>query len=220
MLIDLIDEGTKGVRGSEERGLQSYRQEEQSELSVGASMGTGNAIYVQMGNSLMNDRLPKFGNEPSIRVNTKHSSNLLGDLEVSHGQQKMERQDGLFSCLVIDENYFNLFAMQSLLTQFNASVEIVMNGNEGIKLVQQLFYSQDKTFDLILIDQDSADLDGIQVAQLIRSFIRESAKRLKQPFIACFTAQDNRAVRERALQAGVDSVKIKPIFKKTLQIIL
>lgn len=66
--------------------------------------------------------------------------------------------------LLIEDNVLNQKITSSLLVDLGCEVDIACNGAQAIKLVVQ----QPKTFDLILLDIGLPDIDGFEIASMLR----------------------------------------------------
>ena len=64
--------------------------------------------------------------------------------------------------LVIDDNRSNCFLMKEILSGFGASIHMGFNGREGMKVIQN------RKIDLVLLDHQMPEMDGIDFVQEIR----------------------------------------------------
>ena len=108
--------------------------------------------------------------------------------------------------LVAEDNEVNQLIVQTMLTQFGHTCDIVADGNEAVAHVERGGY------DLVLMDIQMPQLDGIAATRRIRT-LEGSAAHI--PIVA-LTA--NAMVEERAsyLEAGMDDYVSKPIEMKEL----
>ncbi len=99
--------------------------------------------------------------------------------------------------LLVEDTPFNvLFAMQ-LLEDWNAVVEVVVNGLEAVNILQH------ETFDLVLMDLQMPVMDGYTATIKIREFNKII------PIIA-LTASATSNVREKVLAVGMQDYVTKP----------
>lgn len=68
--------------------------------------------------------------------------------------------------------------MKSQLEQYQFETDVATNGEEAVELVQNLFETQSRTYNLILMDYDMPILNGIEATKIIRQYIKESAHNL------------------------------------------
>src|ERR1700737_854773 len=65
--------------------------------------------------------------------------------------------------LIVDDKEPNLFALEHLLTNKNRIILRASNGNDALKI------ALNKSLDLIIPDVKMPELDGFEVAQILRS---------------------------------------------------
>jgi len=104
--------------------------------------------------------------------------------------------------LVAEDNSVNQRLATRLLEREGHNVEVAGSGKEALDLLGT------KEFDLVLMDVQMPDLDGVQATARIREAERGSGRRV--PIVA-MTAQTTEADRERCLQAGMDAYVTKPV---------
>ena len=64
-------------------------------------------------------------------------------------------------------------------------------------------------FKLVFLDFSMPDLDGPDVARLIRATLKE--QEIAQPFICCCSAYSDESFFEKAFSAGMDKYLVKPV---------
>jgi PAS domain S-box-containing protein len=106
------------------------------------------------------------------------------------------------SILVAEDNDVSRLLVNKLLTKQGHTVTAARTGLEALTLYEQ------GTFDLILMDIQMPEIDGLQATAEIRE--RESVTGEHIPIIA-LTAHAIKGDRERCLQAGMDDYLSKPI---------
>jgi PAS domain S-box-containing protein len=109
--------------------------------------------------------------------------------------------------LLVEDNEVNLELAMHLLTRLGHSVFTVRNGLEAVQAAEK------DQFDLIFMDLQMPEMDGLEATQRIRE--RESAGRPRTPIIA-LTAHAIKGSRERYLSAGMDDYVTKPVRRKDL----
>ena len=106
------------------------------------------------------------------------------------------------SILVAEDNMVNQKLAQRLLEKDGHRVQLVANGRAAFDAVAE------RAFDLILMDVQMPDLDGLEATALIRQF--ESAIRRRTPIVA-LTAGAMQSDKDECLAAGMDAYLTKPI---------
>ena len=109
--------------------------------------------------------------------------------------------------LLAEDGLINQKVATKLLEQHGYSVVIANNGKEAVEQCQR------EAFDLVLMDVQMPEMDGIQATQRIREQEAGSASHL--PIIA-MTANAMKGDRELCLSAGMDGYIPKPIRSRTL----
>ncbi|MEW4458335.1 ATP-binding protein [Roseibium algicola] len=112
--------------------------------------------------------------------------------------------------LLVEDNVINQRVATKLLERLGQEVIVASDGREAIKHVQ------DATFDLVLMDVQMPDLDGIAATRLIRNI---GAPFDKLPIIA-MTANASDRHRQDCLDAGMNAFESKPVTFQRLATIL
>ncbi|HTI51820.1 MAG TPA: response regulator, partial [Planctomycetaceae bacterium] len=104
--------------------------------------------------------------------------------------------------LLAEDSFYNQKLAVSLLERRGHAVTVAGNGAEAVALAQS------QTFDLVLMDVQMPEVDGLEATRLIRE--REQALGRRVPIVA-MTAQAMKGDRERCLEAGMDDYLSKPV---------
>jgi PAS domain S-box-containing protein len=103
--------------------------------------------------------------------------------------------------LVAEDNQVNQLLVSALLRRLGCQVDLVSNGLEAISAVQRIPY------DLILMDVQMPEMDGIAASQAIRRLPGE----VRRIPIVALTANAMAGQREEYIEAGMDDYVSKPI---------
>ena len=109
--------------------------------------------------------------------------------------------------LVAEDHPVNQLLARRLLERRGHSVTVADNGREALAAIEQ------NTFDLVLMDVQMPEMDGLQATAAIRR--REQTTGGRLPIVA-MTAHAMRGDRERCLEAGMDGYLSKPIEQDEL----
>lgn len=108
--------------------------------------------------------------------------------------------------LVAEDNHINQKVMRLILASLNCEIDMVESGLEAIKAVSE------KEFDLVLMDVQMAEMDGITATTKIRA-MQGPASQI--PIIA-LTANAMKGDREKYLEVGMNDYVSKPFEPEDL----
>ena len=120
-------------------------------------------------------------------------------------EQQLEPLDHTFSqhysltILLADDNPINRRVVQFSLKKLGYSIDTVNNGKEALEAVQS------KVYDLVLMDMQMPEMDGLTATKLIRKMT------LKQPWIVALTANVLPQDRQACFDAGMNAYETKPL---------
>ncbi|PIZ47468.1 MAG: hypothetical protein COY42_08460 [Armatimonadetes bacterium CG_4_10_14_0_8_um_filter_66_14] len=110
--------------------------------------------------------------------------------------------------LLAEDNPVNQVVAVGVLEQEGHTVVVANNGNEALQALA------DQDFDLVLMDVQMPELDGLTATRQIRN--PESQIRNHEVPILAMTAHALTGDRERCLDAGMDGYVSKPLDRRTL----
>jgi two-component system, sensor histidine kinase and response regulator len=113
--------------------------------------------------------------------------------------------------LLAEDNAVNQKLAVRLLEKRGHHVTVVCNGREALSALEK------ECFDLVLMDVQMPEIDGLDATRLLREKEKESGHR--QPVIA-MTALVMKGDRERCIDAGMDGYLSKPIRPQELDEVL
>jgi PAS domain S-box-containing protein len=109
--------------------------------------------------------------------------------------------------LLVEDNVINQKLGLRLLEKQGHTVVLAGNGREGLELLEK------QPFDLVLMDVQMPELDGLEATRLLRR--REEGTSRHVPVLA-MTAYAMKGDREKCLEAGMDGYLTKPIQPQEL----
>jgi CheY-like chemotaxis protein len=118
---------------------------------------------------------------------------------------------GQLSILLVEDNTVNQKLAVRLLEKWGHQVIVAGNGKEALSVLER------QRFDLVLMDVQMPEMDGLEATATIRS--RERSTNSHLPIIA-MTAHAMKGDRERCLAAGMDSYLTKPLQIKELHAVI
>jgi signal transduction histidine kinase/DNA-binding response OmpR family regulator len=118
---------------------------------------------------------------------------------------------GFLSVLLVEDNAVNQRLAARLLEKRGHRVVVAANGREALAALEN------KVFDLVLMDVQMPEMDGLEATAAIRKKERLSGKHLA---VIALTAHAMKGDQERCLAAGMDGYLSKPIRPQELDAIL
>ncbi len=122
--------------------------------------------------------------------------------------QEKETAFGKWRVLVAEDNAVNQKLMKRLLEKRRLQVDIVANGVEALRALENGKY------DLVLMDVQMPEMDGLEATRHIREMEARSGQHT--PIVA-LTAHAMKGDREKCLAAGMDGYLSKPINPAELE---
>jgi len=113
-----------------------------------------------------------------------------------------ERTSARLKVLVAEDNKFNQQVIQRILERRGHRVTVVHDGRETLAALEQ------NAFDLLLLDVNMPEMDGLEVIKIIREREKTSGKHL---CVIALTALSGNRDRERCIEAGMDDFLAKPM---------
>ncbi|KAL4474165.1 hypothetical protein ABPG72_002890 [Tetrahymena utriculariae] len=125
------------------------------------------------------------------------------------------------SILIVDDNDFNLYALEVRLKPYNLQVDKANNGLVALEKVQARYYSNDccQKYQLIFMDIDMPIKNGYQAAQEINLFFKTINMKKLSPISAC-TAFIQEEEKQKAFESGMQYYITKPVDSQKLEKVL
>jgi two-component system sensor histidine kinase/response regulator len=133
---------------------------------------------------------------------------VLGESRPAAGKPQAASRPSLWQgrknlrVLVAEDNPANQLVARRLIEKQGLSVEVAGNGREALEALQE------RTFDIVLMDVQMPEMDGLAATAAIRQRERNTAVHL--PIIA-LTAGVLQGDEDRCLEAGMDAFVSKPV---------
>jgi len=109
--------------------------------------------------------------------------------------------------LCVDDNPANLKLIEAFLSDFSVEIQLASNGRQAVDRCKET------EFDLIFMDIQMPDMDGLEATQ----FIRCTSHYYKSSPIIALTAHAMKGEKNRLLQQGMDDYLTKPINQNQLR---
>ena len=112
-----------------------------------------------------------------------------------------------YRILLAEDNPVNQKVALAMLKHLGYKADVAVNGKEVLNSLEQ------KSYDVILMDIQMPEMDGLEATK----FIRSSLPAAKQPKIIAMTAYTLQGDREQCLAAGMDEYISKPVKMEELK---
>ncbi len=205
-----------GIGISREQVARLFEAFEQSDSSITRQYG-GTGLGLTISNALVELMHSKLEVRSTLGQGSTFSFMVKFEVGGTKGGRSSQRQKGeamesvSLKILVAEDNVVNQKVLTLMLEQLGVEWELANNGKEAV----DLFESYD--YDLILMDIQMPEMDGLQAARLIRA----SQKYYRQPIpIIAVTANAFKEDRQKARAAGMNDFLSKPLEPKELRALL
>jgi len=148
----------------------------------------------------------------SLDVQLSSSPAKTADLEVDKQRVSGHRTSKVPSVLIAEDVSLNMILIKALVAKVARSVNITeaTNGQEALEAWSL------RAFDLILMDVQMPDVDGLEATRKIRLREQLAGKDTRTPIVA-LTAGAEQEEKNRCLEAGMDDFLSKPISSAALR---
>lgn len=169
----------------------------QGQIHVSSIQGKGSTFYVEF----------PLSSEVELPPKPDHKSDSNGE-NISGAAQSADMIDlSDLRILVVDDQPINRLIVRNQLKQIGCT--FVEESHNGLEALEKL---SSKQFDLVLMDVQMPEMDGLEATRLLRRLTLDS-----QPVVIAITANAFIEDREACLEAGMDYFIAKPIKLETLR---
>jgi CheY-like chemotaxis protein len=137
----------------------------------------------------------------------KSSTEETKEVEAIESPDHKETIERPLKILVAEDNLTNQTLMKKILTKAGHHIVLAEDGYSALKKLEE------SEFDIILMDVQMPELDGLEASRRIRKSEEETGKHI--PIIA-LTARALKGDEQECLEAGMDDFLPKPFSKKLL----
>jgi CheY-like chemotaxis protein len=131
--------------------------------------------------------------------------------EIRDAPKDQPARGAALSILIAEDHPVNQMLLTRLLEKRGHSVMVAVNGKRALELATK------GSFDLLLMDVQMPEMDGMEATRLLRERESETGTRLT---VIGVTAHAMAGDRERCLQAGMDGYLSKPVRPSELDELL
>ncbi|MFN8361163.1 MAG: PAS domain S-box protein [Candidatus Kapaibacterium sp.] len=198
-LITVRDTGIGINPKNQQRIFEAFSQEDASTTKRYGGTGLGLAISSRL-LSLMNSQL---------RLSSEYGSGSSFYFEITFDTMdgeaiQWENLDSLTNVLVVDDNTNNRTIVQTILASKNIACDQAVSGSEAINMLLG-----DKEYDVVLMDYQMPDMDGIDTIRKIRKKLKLSHEEL--PIVLLYSSVDDEYINASCAELDVRYRLVKPI---------
>lgn len=207
LTLSVKDSGIGIPKEKQAKIFEAFSQADESTTRNYGGTGLGLAISYKLIQMLNGE----------LRVNSQEGegSEFYFTIAVKEGQKNSDDVEEILpesfngNILLVEDNEPNQLFMSILLKSFGLHYTVAVDGLEAVMLTKM------EHFDLILMDENMPNLNGIEATKRIRAYEAEH-QRPRTPIVA-LTANALKGAREYFIEAGMDEYVTKPVKKVTLQ---
>lgn len=196
--ISVIDTGIGMDQSFAEKIFNKFSQEDKAITRKFGGTGLGMAITKELV-ELMNGKIKVMSEKGKGTT-----ISFVIDLEkgnfsnIKKVQKEIDIDISGINVLLVEDNILNRMVVRHSLTYFNCNITEAVNGIEAVEILKN------KSFDIILMDMQMPEMDGIEATVKIREELK-----LQTPVIA-LTANAFKSEVERCKNAGMNDYITKP----------
>lgn len=197
-LIDMMMPGMNGVE------LAIKLKEKQPDLPIMLMNQLGNETY-KAHNAVFNAIIDKplkhhiFLSHFISLLTFKGKDNAIADQKSKQTLSVEFAQNYPLNILIAEDDKMNQKLVTKVLNKLGYNPQVAENGKDVLEIVSN------KNYDLILMDVQMPQMDGLEATRMIRVCLTE------QPIIIAMTANTLQGDREECLKAGMDDYIGKPV---------
>ncbi|CAD8206877.1 unnamed protein product [Paramecium octaurelia] len=122
--------------------------------------------------------------------------------------------------LIVDDEYFNIMALQMLMQQYSSICDKAYNGMEAIEQINEKLTNpcpkcQNCCYQLIFLDINMPIMGGIETVKIIKRMMQNRI--IKKVYVIANTGFSDLETKEKAYDAGIDYFMTKPLNMMTFR---
>ena len=212
LLFQVIDTGIGITEEGQTKLFKEFSQSESSITRKYGGTGLGLAISYNLV-TLMNGEIgvkSEYGKGSEFWFRIQLKKTCESKKEIKASQLEISKD---LKILLAEDNQFNQKVSSLTLKHLGFECDIASNGKEAVTMFER------NNYDLILMDMQMPEIDGLQATKIIRESEKENTKK-KPVYITAVTANALVEDREKCQEAGMNNFLCKPFNEKELKNIL
>jgi signal transduction histidine kinase/ActR/RegA family two-component response regulator/GAF domain-containing protein len=210
--FSIKDSGIGITEGQEKNIFESFTQADETITRQYGGTGLGltickKLIELQNGKIFVKS-IPGAGSEFIVELTfDKHVYKENDIAKITTAEKNQVKDLTGMKILVAEDNKVNAMVLTRFLTKWNITSKVAKDGAEALD------YLKNETFDIVLMDIQMPNVDGIEATKLIRESIDTSYKDVT---VVAFTADASVDTHRELLKNGFDHCMTKPFNPDTL----
>ncbi|MCE0496030.1 LuxQ periplasmic sensor domain-containing protein [Vibrio salinus] len=210
LIVEITDTGIGLDESEQESVFQPFVQSESGLSKVHGGTGLGLAIVKNLvelfhGTIELESKLnvgSKFRFEMPISLSRHKTRRRIPNESNHHDELNFDIPPKV---LLVEDNQTNAYIAKAFCEKYGLLVTWVEDGNQAVKAVSE------SSFDLIFMDNQLPNKDGIEVTRTLRKELN-----LRTPIFAC-TADGSDSTQKAFLNSGADFIIVKPIREEIIR---
>jgi PAS domain S-box-containing protein len=198
------DTGIGILPENQKKIFEAFTQEDASTTRKYGGTGLGLAISKKL--------LQLMGSELQLKSEPNSGSTFFFDIALTAQQVKADELIDISKikhALIVDDNANNRILVSEMLALKNVKSVAVESGKLALELLQSA-----NDFDLVLMDFNMSDMDGIETIRQIRNRLNLGPEKL--PIILLHSSADDEYIIEASNEFGLVGRLVKPILMQSL----
>jgi PAS domain S-box-containing protein len=199
-----------GIGMTEDQLKKLFQRFSQADSSITKEFG-GTGLGLNISKFLVERMEGSIDVQSTFGIGTRFKVKvLLKQIEAQAPKGPAPKLQGL-KFLIVDDNKTNRLLLKNFLEKSGAITQEVENGNIAWSVLEEMRSKGSQPFDMILIDKNMPELDGLGLARKIMD--REGTK---NPLLLMLTSENRPGDIALSRKIGVHSLLVKPILKNDL----
>lgn len=167
-----------------------------------------------LGMAITKNIIELMGGTIEVASEVDHGTIFTAELELripdGRSQEQFWQENGILKILAVDDDKEICSNIGMLMKDVGVHTDFAYSGQEAVEKVKRTL-ADGSRFDVILLDWNMPEMDGVETAGQIRAVTQQQVP------ILLLTAYDWEGIEEAAVAAGIDGFLAKPFFVSALK---